>query len=75
MRFHKRIDENLHVFGDKLDDGTWRISVVDAVARPVKNARVRARAVKEALADQSALRSALWEELPPDVQDEVRKRP
>lgn len=74
MRFHKRINENLHVFGDQLEDGTWRISVVDAVSRPIENARTRARAIKLALADQSALRSALWGELPPAVQEEVRRR-
>jgi hypothetical protein len=74
MRFHKRINENLHVFGDQLADGSWRISVVDAVQRPVKNPKLRARALKEAVTDQSALRAALWAELPPEEQEKIRRR-
>jgi hypothetical protein len=74
MRFHKRIEENLHVFGDKLDDGTWRITVVDAVSRPVKSVKLRARALREALVDQSSLRTALWDALPPEEQKQLLQR-
>lgn len=71
--FKRRISEALWVVGDQLEDGTWKIDVLDARSQPVTSRRLRAKALVIALREQSKLRTALWEALPADTQAAIRE--
>ena len=70
--FRRRINEELWVLGDQREGGVWHIRVLDAECLPVTDRQKRAEAIVVALRDESELRTALWNELPPEVQDAVR---
>lgn len=46
--------------------------MLDAGRKPVTDLKRRIEAISAALRDESSLRKALWDELPPDVQDAIR---
>lgn len=72
--FKRRISEDLWVLGEQQEDGSWRISVLDARSKPVTDRRKLIKALVVALGEQSKLRTAIWEALPEDAKAAIRDK-
>lgn len=68
-----RVDGNLWVIVEQLDDGAHKVSVIDAKRHEVEDERERAKAIVAALREESRRRSALWNALPDDVKKAIRE--
>lgn len=71
--FKRRVAEDLWVIGHRQENGVWQIAVLNARSEPVLSRQERVKAITTALREESYLRAALWNELPPETQNEMRK--
>lgn len=71
--FKLRVHENLWVFVDRQEDGSHKVTVVDARSRPVTDERERTLGLIAALREESKRRTALWEALPEEARRAIRE--